>query len=697
MTGEGAAAHIRPPWIDERLQQGPVRPFRKVHLDFHNTPAVGEVGQEFDAAQFIDTLRTGHVDSIVVFAKDMHGYFYYPSQRGPVHPGLRRDLLGEQVKACRAAGIRAYAYYCVTWDHYLAERHPEWLVFRRDRTTYLSRFDEVPHWTALCLSATSFVDHVLADSRELVERYDIDGIWYDMPLPRDGECYCHRCLTAIRAAGGDPLDEATQRQHKQRLLTDFMRRSAEQARSIRPGIEVDQNNQTRIGLGERAALMNNVDIEALPTGGWGYSYFPVSARYSRNFGVPICGMTGRFAGHWADFGGLKHPRQLQVEVAGIIAQGAQCSIGDQPAPSARLDAAVYTTIGAAYERVERLQPYLEGAAPVVEAAILAGGQPLTDVAAATNSVHTERDGGVLADSVVGTGRLLRDARIQFDVVEPDADLSRYRLIVLPDALTVSASMAASLADYVDDGGAVVAQSSTIAAAGTDRPWARDLALELHGQSPFSVSYMIPTDRLTGRMAPYEYAIYGRAQRWRPSGARTEVLATLGEPAFERGPAHFTSHRHSPFAELTEFAAAAAAGRVAAISFPIGTIYRETGYWVYRELFRAALDAVLPARLIRSSSPSPAEISLTQQRAGGVPRWIVHVVNTTTDVRWGVGLETFDQETPLHDVEIILDVPGGLHTARLADSGQELAVAHTEHGARIVVPRVSVSELVVLEP
>lgn len=85
----------RAPWWDSRLQRTD-RPLTKIHLDFHNTPFVGAVGEDFDAGEFVATLTAAHVDAIVVFAKDMHGWFYYPAQRSEaVHPGLTRDLMGE--------------------------------------------------------------------------------------------------------------------------------------------------------------------------------------------------------------------------------------------------------------------------------------------------------------------------------------------------------------------------------------------------------------------------------------------------------------------------------------------------------------------------------------------------------------------------------------------------------------------------
>ena len=96
-------------WIDPHLAALPARPWRKVHLDFHNSQHVARIGEQFNADQFRDRLLKGNVSAIVVFAKDMHGYFYYPSKYGPVHPGLKIDLLGAQVAALRKRGIAVYA------------------------------------------------------------------------------------------------------------------------------------------------------------------------------------------------------------------------------------------------------------------------------------------------------------------------------------------------------------------------------------------------------------------------------------------------------------------------------------------------------------------------------------------------------------------------------------------------------------
>ncbi|HWQ15270.1 MAG TPA: alpha-amylase family protein [Roseiflexaceae bacterium] len=723
----------RPPWIDPRLRELPPRPWRKIHLDFHNSQHIPRIGERFDPDEFGDTLLRGHVDAVVVFAKDMHGFFYYPTRHAPRHPGLEFDLLGQQVAACHSRGIKVYAYYCVTWDNYLAEQRPEWLVWTRNRTTYLPRFDEPPGWTALCLTNEDFVGLVLDHSAEILERYDLDGIWYDMPLPRGGECFCRNCLAALRAAGQDPFDTLAQRRHKQELLTDFMRRAHEQAHRIRPGCQVDQNNQTRLGLGARAPYMDNIDIEALPTAFWGYLYFPANVRYARTFGRSVAGMSGRFHRSWADFGGLKHVSQLRSELPAIVAQGAQCDLGDQLPPSGRLDLAVYETIGQAYAEVERLEPFLERAVPVTEAAIVVSGAPLEDI----GSSHPELAGGT-GQAVYGLTRLLMECRVQFDIVEPDQEIERYRLLVLPDGLAVDEPLAARLRAYLAGGGALIAAHSALRLAGTGALWAEELGLEYRGESPFAPAYLKllfateGTDRTAGKaeeatpevdrtlspastprsralvsvssvadiwrgLPDYEYALYDGAAQWLPRDP-SAVVARLGEPLFQRSAAHYTSHAQTPFDHLTDYAAAALRGRLAAVAFPLGASYHRHGYWIYREVFRRLLGAVLPERLVESDAPLSAELALTHQASAGdrPERWMVHLVNFSPNRRSPEHCEYLEDPIPLRDVRVLLRAGRSIVRAYLAASGAALPLRAVDGGWETVVPRVDHGQIVVFE-
>ena len=87
--------------------------FRQVHLDFHTSPHIGDVGADWDPDLFARTMVDAHVQSVTLFATCHHGLAYYPSTTVPVHPALQFDLLADQMRALRAVGIATPVYVTV--------------------------------------------------------------------------------------------------------------------------------------------------------------------------------------------------------------------------------------------------------------------------------------------------------------------------------------------------------------------------------------------------------------------------------------------------------------------------------------------------------------------------------------------------------------------------------------------------------
>lgn len=84
--------------------------FRQVHLDFHTSGLIPDIGGRFSKEQFQKALKLGHVDSITVFSKCHHGWAYHPSTANTMHPNLTFDLLGAELEACREIGVNAPVY-----------------------------------------------------------------------------------------------------------------------------------------------------------------------------------------------------------------------------------------------------------------------------------------------------------------------------------------------------------------------------------------------------------------------------------------------------------------------------------------------------------------------------------------------------------------------------------------------------------
>ncbi len=431
--------------------------------------------------------------------------------------------------------------------------------------------------------------------------------------------------------------------------------------------------------------MDSLDIEALPTAHWGYYYFPTMIRYTRNFGVPAYGLTGRFAISWGDFGGLKLPNQLQTEVASIVANCARCDIGDQMHPSGRLDPAVYHVVGKAYAHIKSIEPYLDEAAPVTEAALLTGGLPL-------ESPGTEPNYGLL--------KMMIESRLQFDVLEPPAEWERYPLVVLGDDLAVDSTLASRLHAFVDQGGALVVIHRSGLIAGTEETWLGRYGFAYAGMSPFKPAYFVPQIKMTGDIPPYEYALYEGASQWRAQSPAV-TLALLGEPLFQRSPEHYTSHNQTPFDHLTLYAALAKSGRVVLVGFPLGLSYYKNGYWIYRRAFQQAIAELLPATLVQSNAPLSTEITLTHQAArpdsGRKERYLVHIVNFSPLRHTPSHPDYYEDPIALTDVTVRVNLRIHCTRAQAVVAGTTLAVTTTPAGGvEVTVPRVPIHEIVALE-
>jgi hypothetical protein len=451
---------------------------------------------------------------------------------------------------------------------------------------------------------------------------------------------------------------------------------------------VAPQNEGSFGLGQRTAFMDFSDLEALFTDEtwYGYYYFPTVARYSRGFGMPTYGLTTRFKDFWGDFGGLKLPAQLLTECATIVANGARCDIGDQLPPSGRLDPAVYHSIGKAYEHIERLEPYLQQAVPVTEAALLTSGRPLESPCSETN---------------FGWVKLLTESRVQFDIVDPAAEWERYAMVLLPDELAVDEPLASRLSAFIGRGGAVVVTHKAGLVAGTDTTWLKPYGLQYAGMSPFKPAYLVSQADLTGDIPPYEYALYEGASQWRAEAPAT-VLALLGEPLFQRSPQHYTSHSQTPFDHTTSYAALARSGRLGLFAFPLGQSYFNQGYWIYRQAFQKMLSQLLPAPLIQSDAPMSTELALTHQAArpdnGQKKRYLVHVVNFSPLRSTPRHPEFYEDPIPLTNVTVRLNLPLAASIARAVVAGVDLPVrrAPAGGGVEVVVPRVLIHEVISFE-
>ncbi len=656
--------------------------FRQVHLDFHTSEAIPNIGAEFSAAQFQEQLRRGCVDSITVFSKCHHGWAYHPSEANETHPHLAFDLLGAQIEAAHAAGVKTPVYLSAGLDEKEARRHPEWLLRNRDdRTNWTDSFLK-PGYHQFCMN-TPYLDILVAQIEEVAERYDADGIFLDIVGVRP--CLCHSCLAALQAEGRDPEDPAAVLNLAERVYAEYARRTNAAVHTHKPGLPVFHNGgHLRRGRRDLAHLNTHLELESLPTGGWGYDHFPLSARYAATLGMDYLGMTGKFHTTWGEFGGFKHPNALRYEAALSLAMGAKCSVGDQLHPSGRMDPATYALIGAAYGETAEKEAWCEGAVPIANVALLS--------LEAAGQEHAGQDqAGYTGKSDAGAVRMLLEGHLLFDVVDTEADFRRYKVLVLPDYLRLTPALEAKIKAFVSGGGQVFASGES----GLDEAgeaFALDFGVRWAGLSDFRPSYFRPG----WTPAPLEqtsFVLYAPSQKIKVVGKDTAVLGHREEPYFNREWRHFSSHQHTPGTRQEAGPGLVRGPDGIYFAWAVFEDYAAKGSLICRKIVEHALHLLLPQPTLTTDLPAQGVTTLTEQPNSG--RYIHHLLYASP-VRRGDSIDVVEDLIPLTDIHVSLRLPRPVSRVSLAPQGTDLPFSRDGESVSYVLPRLECHQMVVLD-
>lgn len=648
--------------------------FRQVHLDFHTSEMIENIGAEFSKENFQHMLKLGHVDSITVFSKCHHGWAYHPSRANQMHPHLSFDLLGAMIEAAHEIDVKTPVYLSAGLDEKVTREHPEWLL--RDQEDKPNTSFLKPGFHLLCLN-TPYLEILLAQIQEVVRNYDADGIFLDIVGVRP--CYCQHCVRDILARGKDPRDEAAVLEQAEYVYKNYANRVRAAIDEIKPGLPVFHNGG-HIPKGRRdlAFLNSHIEMESLPTApGWGYDHFPLSVRYVQGLGMEYLGMTGKFHKNWGEFGGYKHPNALRYEMALDLANGSKCSIGDQLHPSGKMDEATYALIGTAYREVEEKEPWCDQVTNLADVALLS-----TEALGIDNSRHSIYD--------IGAGRLLREGKYLFDVIDMEYDFKAYKVLLLPDVVTVNERLHEKLEDFIHAGGKILATGlSGLKEDLSD--FAVDLGIQYAGENPYHPTYFRPGFELKN-LKNAAFVLYTQGQVVKPLSA--EVIAGQENPYFNRDTFHFCSHAHTPGTNTYACPGMTLGKNGIYIAWNICQEYAEQGSLILKELFFHALDTLLgDSKTLTTNLPAQGLVSVQEQKEQH--RYVNHLIYAAP-VKRGTDICVIEDILPVYNVEVALRLPRPIKRVYLAPQMQPLAFQTTDTAVTFTLPTLDCHQMVVLD-
>lgn len=651
--------------------------FRQVHLDFHTSELIPGIGSAFDADEFADTLKAAHVDSITCFSRCHHGMIYHDTAKFPErrHPNLTCNLLREQIDACHARDIRVPIYITVQWDMYTCRRHPEWLVVDEEGRIPGTKPFEAGFYRRFCLN-TPYLDFLEAQTREVCETMPVDGIFFDIVAAMP--CCCPWCMQGMIEEGLDPSKAESRRDYADKVLFDFQDRFYRLVTSYHPEASVFYNSG-HCGPKHRKMIgaFSHLELESLPSGGWGYMHFPLAQRYARGLGLDCLGMTGKFHTSWGDFSSFKNPAALEFECLNMLALGAKCSVGDQLHPTGKIDSDTYALIGPVYKKVEAAEPWCKGAQPLVDLGLL------TPEEFAGTGAH-----GGLPAAAIGATRMLQEAKLQFDIIDSQSDFSKYRVLVLPDEIQVSDELSAKLSQYLAAGGAILASYKSGLAPQGDRFNLPELGVSYRGEAGFSPDFLVP-GKLNEGLADTGHVMYMKGIAVEPA-AGAEVLSPVIRPYFNRTWEHFCSHRHTPAQGPADYPGIVRQGSCIYLMHPVFTQYdRNAPLWCKR-LVVNALKLLLPEPLVTTNAPSTALMTLNAQPEQN--RLVLHALHYVPERR-GRDFDVIEEVLPIYSLKTSVHVEGRVQSVKLVPQGVPLEFEEAGDRVQFVIPRVDGHQMV----
>lgn len=640
---------------------------RQVHLDFHTSEHV-PVGNNFSKKQFQNALKAGHIDSITVFSKCHHGWSYHPTEVNEIHPQLDFDLLRAQLEACKEIGVNAPVYISAGYDEKEYVKRPEWRWRHTPDKKEQREYENEVHFHILCFN-TGYLDFLCAQIEEVMVKYNPCGIFLDIVHPR--VCYCEKCVSDMKALGLDIENEKDRESFAQQVYNKYLEATNNAVRRHSATTTIFHNGG-HVPKGDYRYIDSNthLELESLPTGGWGYDHFPLSAAYVRTIkDKKFLGMTGKFHHSWGEFGGYKHPNALIYETALSVANGAGCSIGDQMHPLSEMNMATYNLIGKAYSLIEEKEPWLNGAINIADIAVLSA-----------EAITGDRD--VKADT--GANRMLLENHLLYNFVDEASDFSAYKLLILPDVAIKNVKTIEKIKAFAENGGKVIATADALI---NDDKFLLDFGAKYKGENEFNPTYFVPEfETVNGKT---EYVMRCNFNKF--DVAEGELVAYMQNPYFNRTLEHFCSHAHAPNNPEESFPGAVINGNIAYIGWDIFSAYANHGHLCFKELFTYIIKKMMGDEItVFADVPDRAVVTYTRQE--NEKRNILHLLFAHTTVR-GKNTEIIEDTVPLYNIKCSVKCDTKPSKITIVPTGDELSFEYINGRAEFTVPKVDIHQMV----
>ena len=567
----------------------------------HTPEAVTEIASEFDSGEFVRRLQIASPDAICFFAKSSIGWSHYPTKVGATHPHLKRDLLGEAVEACHKTGIKLIAYYCIeVLPPPIAQAHPEYLMWaKEDQNAQRSnRF-------LSCVNTPVQEELILPQLKEMLENYDVDGVFFDGFPALHQICFCEHCQRLFgEEISSEPGHPAWRRflSWQREFLNKWCSETAHFIHSIKPEVLVGVNWLAA----NRYADMPPPEIDYLTAD------YPVTDNCALGTSyqlaewcwrdIPSDVMNARMLHWWSDWT-CRPSAAIKTEFAASIARCCPLFLGDLFTPETSMpDPHVMELAGDSCQFARERELLVRGAKPIADVALV---NSSAEHLLTSNS--TSRDDSALRGAFLTTIESGHTAHILLDV-DLEENLKNYKAALIPETRWLTEGACEVIRRFVSEGGNLVICG--MAPKGVDGDSLEDvLGVDVEGESEDDRAYVRVPDEHAHLLWP----------SWEP--VRPCVLVHGHYPVVKAKsaclitPVVFPGVQYQTRApgQISDFAALTennfGKGKAVFCALPLAGDYWRRGNSGAKYILSGMLNLALPERTVEVTSDMTIEITL----------------------------------------------------------------------------------------
>jgi len=584
--------------------------FFGLHFDLHPNKNDTSLGADI-TEDMIDRLLTRvRPDYVQYDCKGHAGYTGYPTEIGWPSPGIVKDSLAIWRKVTKEHGVGLYIHYSGVWDSVAVEHHPEWA-----RLDAEGKVD--PNATSVF---GRYIDELLIPQlKEVVSKYDLDGLWVD------GECwatkldYSPAALEAWKKETG--LDTAPRdrsepnwlewKMFHRRHYEDYLCRWVDALHAFRPNLQITSNwmYSTLAPLPVRAKL-DYLSGDYSP--GLSVDRARVEARYLASTGMPWDLMAWGFdKGQKLDWS-LKTPIHLQQESAVVLMQGGGFQIYNNPTRSGYLPDAMIETLGQVSDFCRERKEAGFKSRTVPQVAVLLSAETIWD-----RSDNVFSPWGCY-DELEGALHALLELHYSVDVLaeyQLEPRLSEFPLVIVPDCYKLPEDFKNTLLRYVENGGSLLLMGEKCA-----RLFEPHLGVTFEGE-PKEVRAELACNAAIG-------GIVGIANA---NGIWQKVVPTEAVAVGYRYPTRDTRKDGEVASTVVPFGK----GKIGAVYGPLALDFLRSHHPYLRECVREIVDPLFENPAVEIDGPPCIDVALRRTRDGRLSVHLLNVANAPHVDRYGI--------------------------------------------------------------